>query len=131
MVSHFLRTDPTEIALDIADRVRTLRLLRGWTQAELARRTGIALPTLKLFEQTGNIAVDRLLRIAAVLGTLEEFPKLFGSPPATTLDEIEARAAAPRRKYGRRARANGPPNDATNARLQVRRPGTKSVDQDA
>ena len=61
---------------------------------------GIALSTLKLFEYTGQISLDRLLRIAAAMGRLEEFLSPFAPPPARSLDEIEALSASPLRKHG-------------------------------
>lgn len=93
---------PAEIALELADRVRDRRLARGWTQAELAERAGLALPTLKLFEQTGQISLDRLLRIASALGALEDFRTPFAPPPPRSLEEIEAQTSGPERRYGRR-----------------------------
>ena len=104
-MSFSLRT-PAEVALDLADRVHTSRLARGWTQAELARRAGVALSTLKMFEHQGRISLDRLLRIAAALDDLESFRKLFEPPRATSLDELEARSTVVTRKYGRSARSS-------------------------
>lgn len=105
MMSRSLYT-PFEIAIGLADRVRALRLARSWTQAELAERAGVALPTLKLFEQTGKISLDRLLRVASVLGALEDFLTPFAPAPARSLKEIEARTAGPTRRYGRRRPAS-------------------------
>lgn len=99
---------PADVALRLADRVRARRLARAWTQAELAERSGVALPTFKLFERTGQISLERLLRIAAALGALEEFGALFPLQAARSLDEIEAQAAGNRRRYGRR---RTPPRD--------------------
>jgi HTH-type transcriptional regulator / antitoxin HipB len=93
---------PAEIALELADRVRDRRLARAWTQAELAERAGLALPTLKLFERTGKISLDRLLRIASALGALEDFRAPFAPPPARSLEEIEAQTSGHERRYGRR-----------------------------
>ena len=104
-MSFSLRT-PAEVALDLADRVHTSRLARGWTQAELARRAGVALSTLKMFEHQGRISLDRLLRIAAALDDLESFQKLFEPPRARSLDELEARSTVVARKYGRNARSS-------------------------
>ena len=95
---------PAEIARELADRVHARRLARRWTQAELARRSGIALATLKLFEQKGRISLDRLLRIAVALDELESFRKLFEPPRARSLDELEARSTEVKRKYGRTPR---------------------------
>lgn len=95
---------PAEISADLASRVRTRRLARRWTQAELARRAGVALSTLKLFEHKGHISLERLLRVAAALDDLESFRKLFEPPRARSLDEIEARTSVEARKYGRSVR---------------------------
>ena len=97
-----LSVTPAQVAIEIADRVRDRRLARGWTQAELAERAGLALPTLKLFERTGQVSLDRLLRIAAAFGALEDFRAPFAPPPPRSLAEIEARTAGPARRYGRR-----------------------------
>lgn len=92
---------PADVALAIADRARDRRLARGWTQAELARRSGVALSTLKLFEHRGHISLDRLLRIASALDDLHSFQRLFELPMARSLDELEERASRKTRKYGR------------------------------
>lgn len=92
---------PAEVAVALASRVRARRLVRGWTQAELARRAGIALSTLKLFEHHGHISFSRLLRIAAALDDLDSFARLFEVPKARSLSEIEARGRSRGRKNGR------------------------------
>ena len=93
---------PAEIAIHLAERARDRRVARGLTQEVLAERAGIALPTLRAFEQTGKISLDRLLRIASVLGALEDFRTPFAPLPAASLDELEAQSASPKRRYGRR-----------------------------
>jgi len=57
-----------EVAQELAARVRTARLQLGWSQDELARRAGLRPATYRLFEQTGRIALLRLLRVLSVLG---------------------------------------------------------------
>ncbi|HEX7022097.1 MAG TPA: helix-turn-helix transcriptional regulator [Trueperaceae bacterium] len=83
----------------LAQRVKTLRLERGWTQDELAERAGVTLASYRRFERTGRIALERLLWIALALGSLKDFDILFQRPPAKTLDELEQRED---RKKGRR-----------------------------
>lgn len=92
---------PHEMALDLAKRAKAKRLEKGWTQRELAERTGIALPTLKLFEATGQISLERLLKIASALGSLPSFGAVLTPAPATTLEELKSRVKS-QRKYGRR-----------------------------
>jgi transcriptional regulator with XRE-family HTH domain len=61
-----------EVAQELAARVRTARLQLGWSQDELARRAGLRPATYRLFEQTGRIALLRLLRVLSVLGRLPD-----------------------------------------------------------
>ena len=68
---------PGEVAGSIADRLVTLRKDRGWTQQELARRSGVSLGSLKRFEQQAKISLDNLLALAHVLGRLQDFNSLF------------------------------------------------------
>lgn len=91
---------PEEIGRELAQRVRQLRLAQGWTQLEFARRAGIALSTLRVFERTGKISLERLVMLASTLHALEAFEALFQLPRATSLAEIEARH--PKRQRGRR-----------------------------
>lgn len=92
---------PAEVVKGIAERARALRLARGWTQQELAERSGVALETLRRFERTGKIALERLARIAVVLDAVRPLGELFAAPPAATLAELE-RAERPRVRAPRR-----------------------------
>ena len=93
---------PREIAVVIAGRVKALRLDRGWTQEEAADRSGLALATYRQFERTGQISLERLLRLAVVLDALAGFDHLFVRPPARSLSELEQLAERQTRKRGRR-----------------------------
>jgi transcriptional regulator with XRE-family HTH domain len=98
-------SSPGAIQRQIARRVVASRLALGWTREVLAERSGIAVDTLKRFEQTGQVSLERLLKIAVALDALREFSGLFPEPAAASLDELETRAAARRRirVRGRRA----------------------------
>ena len=88
---------------ELATRSRRLRVEFGWNQAELARRSGVALSTLRLFERTGQISLERLVMLASSLSALDAFEGLLQPPRAGSLEEIEARQA--KRQRGRRADA--------------------------
>ena len=94
----------TEMARSLASRVRTLRLLRGWTQQEAAERSGLTLATYQRFERTGRIALDRLLKIAVTLDAVDAFDQLFVPPPAQSLPELAERTRHPPRQRGRSRR---------------------------
>jgi len=96
---------PREVARMLADRVKARRLERGWTQREIAERSGIALATYRRFERTGRIALERLLKLALILDAQAGFEKLFEPPPARSLAELEQREQQQARKRGRRSDA--------------------------
>lgn len=97
----FAFSSPGSVKRQIARRVVASRLALGWTRAELAERSGIAIDTLKRFEQTGQISLERLLKIAVALDALREFNTLFPERDATSLDELETQVAARRRVRAR------------------------------
>jgi transcriptional regulator with XRE-family HTH domain len=88
-----------EITHALATRVRQLRLERGWTQKELAERAGISSATYQLFEQTGQIALERLVNISIALSRTGEIENLFSPMPIRSVDEL---APKPQRQRGRR-----------------------------
>lgn len=97
---------PRDILKGLAERVRAHRVARGWTQEELARRSGVVPRTYREFEATGQISLERLVKIATVLDEIAGFDQLFRMPAAATLEDIEERATKPPRKRARR-RAQG------------------------
>jgi transcriptional regulator with XRE-family HTH domain len=93
--------NPVDLIRTIGERLRVARLARGWTQEELAERSGVALSTLKLLESKGQGSLQRLTRVAVALNLDGELRDLFAQPNA--MESIEAvkrmdRQRAPRRK---------------------------------
>jgi transcriptional regulator with XRE-family HTH domain len=86
----------------LAARLRDIRVMAGLKQSTLAARAGVSLPSLRLFEQRGEISLKHLMRICHALGQLDAFEALFKPPPAATMDELESRANKPARKRGSR-----------------------------
>ena len=86
---------PGEMATQLASRMKTLRLGRKLTRDTLASRAGVTSASLKRFETTGKASLELVLKLAAALGRLDEFGKLLTPPPATSIKELERRAAAP------------------------------------
>lgn len=77
----------------------------GLTQAGLASRSGVALATLRKFEQTGAVSVEVLCKLLTVVGGLEEV--VAASAPTqsefTSIDEVLKADGKPKRKHGWRA----------------------------
>lgn len=93
---------PAEIGAQIAERLKALRLAKNLTRETLARRAGVSAASLKRFEtQGGKASLELVLKVAHVLGRLDELGELFQPPPARSIEELERRAEAPTRKRGR------------------------------
>jgi transcriptional regulator with XRE-family HTH domain len=92
----------TEVALELAQRLRARRLRRGWTQAEMARRAGVRPSTYVLFERTGRISSMRLIKILDVLDLADEFDRIGRHDDLAGMSL--AQITQPERKRGRRQR---------------------------
>ena len=78
---------PSEVIKLLCARLRTERLTQQMTQAEVAARAGIGVNTLSNLEAGRNVAFDSVVRVAMVLGRLEELESLF-KPKLDSLDDI-------------------------------------------
>ncbi|MDH4472255.1 MAG: helix-turn-helix transcriptional regulator [Fluviicola sp.] len=71
---------PTDLLLEIAKKHKHLRKHAGYSQRELAERSGVSLGSIKRFEQTGLISLESLLQLAAILDRLTDFEAVFNPP---------------------------------------------------
>lgn len=78
---------PFDLLEELALKHKTLRKQAGFTQSELARRSGVSLGSLKRFERTGQISLESLLLLADVLNRLDDFELILN--PIENLKEIE------------------------------------------
>jgi len=74
----------------LADNIRSRRLSAGLTQEGLAERSGVALPTLRKFEQKGIISLESFLKILMVVGGLEELLEAIKpvKPTFSSIDDV-------------------------------------------
>ncbi|MEN8191039.1 MAG: helix-turn-helix transcriptional regulator [Thermodesulfobacteriota bacterium] len=80
---------PPEAQLELAGRLKALRLAAGYKRVTLADRSGVSLGSLKRFEDSGEISLKNLLRLAHALGRLQEFAALFLPPEAGSLAQLK------------------------------------------
>ena len=91
-----------ELMRIIADRARERRLAMNFTQLGLSRRSGVSLAVIRLFEHSGKISLESLLKIALALGSASEFATLFEKSDKTdaiSLDQLIEQSK--KRKRGR------------------------------
>jgi len=96
MISFNLMT-PEDIATEIALRLRNRRLAQNLTLEGLARRSGVALGTLKKFERTGQIALVSFIRLVITLKDEAALEKILLEKKFETLDEILQSGKKPKR----------------------------------
>lgn len=82
-----LNKKPADWMLEMAKRHKMLRKQAGFTQSELARRSGVSLGSLKRFETSGQISMQSLFLLIDVLGRLEDFDTIL--KPIENMKEIE------------------------------------------
>ena len=77
-----------EINNDIAQKIVRLRKRKKITQKQLAARSGVSLGSLKRFEQSGEIALQSLTKIAIALDVENELEDLFNNVPFASIEEV-------------------------------------------
>lgn len=78
----------TEINNDIAQKIVRLRKRKKSTQKQLAARSGVSLGSLKRFEQSGEISLQSLTKIAIALDVENELEDLFNNVPFASIEEV-------------------------------------------
>ena len=65
-----------------------LRKRKKITQKQLAARSGVSLGSLKRFEQSGEISLQSLTKIAIALDVENELEDLFNNVPFASIEEV-------------------------------------------
>jgi transcriptional regulator with XRE-family HTH domain len=81
----------SEMQKRVASRARDLRLELNLSQQTLSKKSGVSYGSLKKFEQTGQISLESLLKLAVILGCMDDFNTLFLQrrvEKALSLDEL-------------------------------------------
>lgn len=87
MLKFGLNKKPSDVLEEIAQRHKALRKQAGFTQSQLALRSGVSLGSLKRFETTGQISLESLLKLAEILDRLPDFDLLLH--PGEDLRKVE------------------------------------------
>lgn len=88
-----LAPTPADVERALARRIRDARRARAWTQAELARRSGLSVATIARLERSGQGQISSLVGVCAALDRLDDFDPLLKAHAPTTLDELRRRHA--------------------------------------
>lgn len=86
MLNLFKQT-PGEINKGIAERLVKIRKRRKISQKDLSVKSGVSLGSLKRFEQTGEISLISLTKLAIALDLENELESLFSNMPLLSIEE--------------------------------------------
>lgn len=100
MISIYLIA-PGEMQKKVASRARDRRLALNLSQKTLSAKSGVSYGSLKKFEQTGQISLESLLKLAVVLGCMDDFNALFAERRAEKALSLDALIDDVKRKRGR------------------------------
>lgn len=89
LVFLFNETTPGDINKKIAERIRAIRKRRKISQKELGEKSGVSLGSVKRFEQSGEISLLSLTKIAIALEIDDEMKNLFTDVPFQSIEEIK------------------------------------------
>lgn len=78
----------SEVMKAVAWNVRVMRLTRNISQKDFASRVGIALPTYRRFETTGEISFRKLVEIAKFFDLADDIKNLFTKREYSTIEEV-------------------------------------------
>ena len=89
----------------IAQNMKQRRLALNLTQAGLSERSGVALSTLRKFEQSGAISIDNLLKLMLVVGGLRKIVEASAPNQRrfSSIDDVLSNKTRPMRKRGSRS----------------------------
>jgi len=96
---------PAKAKRKLADNMRERRLAMNLTQAGLSKRSGVALATLRKFEQSGAVSVDNLFKLMLVVGGLDELVQASAPNPSnfSSIDDVLSGKESPKHKRGSRS----------------------------
>lgn len=79
---------PSAAAKEVACRERNFRRALGITQQQLSERSGVALGSLRRFEQTGQISFESLICLCRALDCESSLDGLFAKPAYRSIREV-------------------------------------------
>lgn len=84
----FMAKTPGEIDMLIAERIRSIRKRRRISQKRLSEKSGVSLGSVKRFEQSGEISLISLTKIAIALEIEDELENLFKEVRFLSIEEV-------------------------------------------
>ena len=79
---------PQNTMIQIAQREKVIRKKKKLSRSELSKKSNVSYGSLKRFEETGNISLASLIKIAIALDCIDEFENLFRTKKPESIEDI-------------------------------------------
>ena len=87
-LSFLKQKTPAETARLLSSRIRDIRKRKKVSQIKLSEKSGVSLGSVKRFEQSGEISLLSLIKIAIALDISDQLETLFEDIPPMYIEEI-------------------------------------------
>lgn len=88
MIFSFMIKTPQDLQILIAERVTEIRKRRDISQQKLSQESGLSLEDVEKFEQSGEITLLSLIKIATALDIRDELEHLYENVPPLSIEEV-------------------------------------------
>jgi len=79
---------PNDLAKTISNNARACRKKQNLSRQRLSEMSGVSFGSIRRFEETGEISLKSLLKIAIVLDGTDDFEQLFKQTEPKSIQEI-------------------------------------------
>lgn len=80
---------PAEVAREVGDNAKKLRLAKNLSRKTLAEKSGVSESTIKRFETTGIVTLEALILLATALDELSAVTQLFKPEHPGSIEELK------------------------------------------
>ena len=87
-----------EIAGELASRMSQERVRQNITQQRLSELSGVTYASIRHFERTGKIGLERLISLLRALKKLDEFADFLVPAPVSPMERLNGTAPKPRKR---------------------------------
>lgn len=87
-----------EIASELAGRVSQERVRQNITQQSLAELSGVKYSTIRHFERTGKISLERVIALLRALKKLDELEHFLAPIPVSPMERLNGATSKPRKR---------------------------------
>ena len=74
---------------DLVERFKKRRKEMGFSQKELSTRSGVSYASIRRFEETGDISLSSLMKLANAIDCLSDFDALFKNVKILSLKDLK------------------------------------------